>query len=421
MFLISLSIVNLTGCYRGQYQTCIASFNIYNIVSAIQGICFGNYGVFQVEVGNVKVAKTSKFSHGDELNPEWEQFFRADLAHESDDIKIIVKGDTAGPDKTLGILLLDGEDIMNNPNHPEQWKLLSCKGSLPFQRDKDWFPLANKHGKLNGAFIKISVKFKPAEAAKKTYDMYDTYFGSRKRCHVTLYQDAITPQDPLFDEIGLANGSTYQATNAWKDLYEAILNAKEFIYVTGWSVWAEVVLIRDGQEEEVTLGELLKQKANEGVQVRALVWDEKASTALTPGLMGTHDEETKCYFEDTECEFLLVYRKKHGQGVLVNQLYSTCYSHHQKCIIMDAEHTEDEEKRRLVAFLGGLDVTSGRYDSTEHPLFSTLTTVHKNDFYQNCVTVPAENGPRQPWHDIHSKVNFPLTLTPNYHILWMIE
>ena len=66
----------------------------------------------------------------------------------------------------------------------------------------------------------------------------------------------------------------------------------------------------------------------------------------------------------------------------------------------------------MVAFVGGLDLTDGRYDTPQHPTFSTLLNKHSApDFYQNCVTVRAEAGPRQPWHDIHRfvfKVKLPI-------------
>ena len=84
-------------------------------------------------------------------------------------------------------------------------------------------------------------------------------------------------------------------------------------------------------------------------------------------------------------------------------------------MVCDAEHPEDEEKKRLVAFIGGLDVTSGRYDTPDHPLFSTLATVHKDDFYQNCLESTVDMGPRQPWHDIHCRVSYYI-LTHNYTV-----
>ena len=36
-------------------------------------------------------------------------------------------------------------------------------------------------------------------------------------------------------------------------------------------------------------------------------------------------------------------------------------------------------RRRLVAFVGGLDLTGGRYDTPDHELFKTLLAEHGND------------------------------------------
>ena len=58
-----------------------------------------------------------------------------------------------------------------------------------------------------------------------------------------------------------------------------------------------------------------------------------------------------------------------------------------------------------MAYVGGLDLTDGRYDTPEFPLFSTLLKEHQNDFYNGMApTTTREQGPRQPWHDIHCRV-----------------
>lgn len=38
-------------------------------------------------------------------------------------------------------------------------------------------------------------------------------------------------------------------------------------------------------------------------------------------------------------------------------------------------------KRKITAFLGGIDLCGGRYDNPEHPLFKTLQSLHKDDYY----------------------------------------
>ena len=121
--------------------------------------------------------------------------------------------------------------------------------------------------------------------------------------------------------------------------------------------------------------------------------------------------------------------KKSWMG-LGGTFVSTCYTHHQKTVVVDAA-LPDSDLRRLVAFVGGLDLTDGRFDTPEFPLFSSLQTLHKGDFYQvgggrraspypcgvssgllqNCTPgATADCGPREPWHDIHARVEGPIVM-----------
>ena len=101
---------------------------------------------------------------------------------------------------------------------------------------------------------------------------------------------------------------------------------------------------------------------------------------------------------------------------LGSQFVSTLYTHHQKTVICDADLGDGSGRRKLVGFVGGIDIAVGRYDNPQYPLFSTLHSLHAGDFYQNCTTgVDKSCGPRQPWHDIHAKVRqnwFIMFLTP---------
>lgn len=55
------------------------------------------------------------------------------------------------------------------------------------------------------------------------------------------------------------------------------------------------------------------------------------------------------------------------------------FTHHQKCVLVDTQAYGNN--RKITAFLGGLDLCDGRYDTPEHRLFHDLDTVFKDDFH----------------------------------------
>lgn len=81
---------------------------------------------------------------------------------------------------------------------------------------------------------------------------------------------------------------------------------------------------------------------------------------------------------------------------------------HQKTVVVDSPPPPRHPPGtpHLTAFLGGLDLTTGRWDSPQHSLFRTKTTYHAADFHQACLlgASPAYS-PREPWHDIHASVS----------------
>ena len=63
----------------------------------------------------------------------------------------------------------------------------------------------------------------------------------------------------------------------------------------------------------------------------------------------------------------------------MRQVVGTLYTHHQKCVIVETQTPRN--KRRISAFIGGLDLCDGPYDTPEHRLFLDLSTVFENDFH----------------------------------------
>ena len=271
-----------------------------------------------------------------------------------------------------------------------------------------WYPLISKQGNPAGA-INIAMHFKSVDSITRSNEVQDTIFPLRTGCNVRLYQDAHTPAVPPVTDVPGIDGEPYNPPQLWKEMARHFEGAQKLIYITGWSVKTDISLERDDEHE--SLGELLKRKADEGVRVLLLVWNEMTSTDMyTSGFMSTHDEDTRIYFEGTDVEVVLAPRSKNKGKLMETNFVSTCYTHHQKSVILDVPVDGDDEKRRLVAYVGGLDLTDGRYDTPEHPLFRTLPTEHSNDFYNGCCTSSVNVGPRQPWHDIHAFIEGPAAL-----------
>lgn len=234
------------------------------------------------------------------------------------------------------------------------------------------------------------------------------YFPARKGIQVKLYQDADTPPGSLPP---VPFRPDYTPNRCWVDMCTKILEATEFIYITGWAVWPELHMVRTnfpGDEELAeagTLADILKRKADEGVTVCVMVWDELASGGLLglDGMMGTHDEDVAKTFKDSRVHACKVPRVNPKDGPFADLNTGLLFTHHQKTVIT-ARTDPSTGKARLQAFVGGLDLTDGRYDNNTHSLFRTLDTVHAPpDFWQACAPeVGGKSGPREPWHDIHS-------------------
>ena len=67
-----------------------------------------------------------------------------------------------------------------------------------------------------------------------------SYFPARTACEVELYSCATNSSRP----VTLSTGENYQPGSCWLDLYRDLVRAQKFIYITGWSVWTQLKLLR---------------------------------------------------------------------------------------------------------------------------------------------------------------------------------
>ncbi|KAG6431803.1 hypothetical protein SASPL_109888 [Salvia splendens] len=281
----------------------------------------------------------------DDENPVWDQHFNVPVAHYGTEVQFIVKDNDFVGSEIIGAVGIPIQQLITGARMTGAYPIIGANGK-PCNR---------------GSSLSLWIQYIPMEYLPIHHEgVTGTYFPLRTGGTVTLYQDAHVHKGSLPDVV-LSDGTVYKNGNCWRDIYDAISQARWLVYITGWSIYHMVHLVRD--DPLVTNGSL--------------------------GVMNTGDDETKRYFKNS-CVKVLLCPRSAGKGSRAKkQETGTIYTHHQKSVIVDA--VAGNNRRKIIAFVGGLDLCKGRYDTPEHPIFSTLLTVHKDDYHNpNFVDVTLE-------------------------------
>ncbi|CAB4388903.1 unnamed protein product [Rhizophagus irregularis] len=180
---------------------------------------------------------------------------------------------------------------------------------------------------------------------------------------------------------------------------QAILAAKSEIYIEDWWLSPELYLRRPPSEnEDFRLDNLLKKKAEEGVMIYIVVYKE-VRYALT-----LDSRHTKLSLEKLHRNIRVQRHPDHGpEGTMF-------WAHHEKMVVVDSQ----------VAFIGGLDLCFGRYDTHTHEMIDWFPEETKRarsiwlglDYSNPRVKdfanvadylheiIDKKRTPRMPWHDV---------------------
>lgn len=226
-----------------------------------------------VSVAGAVIGRTYVMSNSE--NPVWMQHFYVPVAHHAPEVHFVVKDSDVVGSQLIGLVSIPVEQIYSGAKIEGTFPILSSNG-------KPCKPGANLSLSIQYTPMdKLSVYHHGVGAGPDYQGVPGTYFPLRKGGTVTLYQDAHVPEGML-PGIRLDNGMSYQHGKCWHDMFDAIRQARRLIYITGWSVWHKVRLVRDkvGPASACTLGELLRSKSQEGVRVLLLVWDDPTSRSI---------------------------------------------------------------------------------------------------------------------------------------------
>ncbi|KAI1660886.1 phospholipase D/nuclease [Daldinia decipiens] len=168
----------------------------------------------------------------------------------------------------------------------------------------------------------------------------------------------------------------------------ALEEARESVYILDWWLSPELYLRRPpSRNQQYRLDNMLKAAAERGVEIRIIVYKEvtqaltldsahtkHALEALHPNIkvfrhpdhLPTDRAKLETAFADLSLENLKLndFRLSKVSGEALKELYGSFgetvlyWAHHEKLCLVD----------RRIAFMGGLDMCFGRYDTNSHPI-----------------------------------------------------
>jgi len=203
----------------------------------------------------------------------------------------------------------------------------------------------------------------------------------------------------------------------WVSIHDSLLSAKEEVFLAGWWISPEIYLKRPGSKyPDSRLDKVIEKIAARGVKVCILQFKE-------PKVMPMDSNWTReCFLSKNPVGKKNIQYLRHG-----DISFPYMWSHHEKLVVIDQE----------IAFVGGVDLSLGRWDSPEYrlrddgPLEEQLWRGKdyqnprlkdyvdiKHAFEENPVTgAHRDSTPRMPRRDIHMRVFGQTALDISWHFV----
>ncbi|KAI9022223.1 hypothetical protein CLU79DRAFT_719197 [Phycomyces nitens] len=228
------------------------------------------------------------------------------------------------------------------------------------------------------------------ESVWSGFHRFDSYAPVRKGCQTTWFVDG---RDYLWD------------------VSVAMEHAKHSIYIHDWWLSPELYLRRPAtQFPEYRLDQILKRKAEQGVKIYIIIYKE---VAMALPLYSHYAKKHLTLLSPNIC----VQRHPSRALDVLSKSNLLFWAHHEKICVVDNE----------IAFIGGIDLCFGRWDTPAHSLIddndpslkpdNTRPQMWPGKDYSNprildfhSLDKPFEDNmdrsrlPRMPWHDVSMRV-----------------
>mgnify|MGYP003342667122 CR=1 FL=1 len=248
---------------------------------------------------------------------------------------------------------------------------------------------------------------------------------------ITIYQDTVLKSTGRYfcrrRQFALpttGNSVTWMKSGeeALASIYEAFSSAEKFIWIADWQMAHDVELIARGSNDHAArlhkvFADIISRNP---VQIRILLYK-----SIFDSQPGTYD--------GLVASRLNKLNKKHYPGKIIVLCQDSTsaqydkyeYSHHQKFAVIDGK----------IGFIGGIDLSYGRYDTTNYDVVIDPQRYVVNEMYNPCAVKlrgmsPSEAElvgigfekpyggtlldegcqPRMPWQDVHIRIEGPATI-----------